>query len=33
MAVRTLFPTRFYEGELGDADLLAALEHSCRVLA
>lgn len=33
MAVRTLFPTRFYEGELGDPDLLAALEHSCRVLA
>ena len=33
MAVRSLFSTLFYEAELGDPDLLAALETSCRVLA
>ena len=33
MSVRSLFATRFYEAELGDAALLAGLEQSCRVLA
>ena len=33
MSVRSLFATRFYEAELGDAGLLASLEQSCRVLA
>jgi uncharacterized protein (TIGR02466 family) len=31
--VRSLFATRFYEGELGDEALLADLEASCRSLA
>jgi len=30
---RTLFATRFYEGELGDAALVAELEAACRALA
>jgi uncharacterized protein (TIGR02466 family) len=33
VAIRSLFTTRFYEGELGDPDLVAALERSCRSLA
>ena len=33
MPIRTLFATRFYEGELGDAALLAGLEQACRALA
>lgn len=33
MTVRSLFATRFYEGELGDAWLLGELERSCRMLA
>ena len=33
MSVRSLFATRFYETELGDAGLLASLEQSCRALA
>ena len=33
MTVRTLFATRFYEGELGDARLLEGLEGACRALA
>jgi uncharacterized protein (TIGR02466 family) len=33
VSVRSLFATRFYEAELGDAALLAGLEQSCRVLA
>ncbi|MDB5685637.1 MAG: hypothetical protein JWR77_226 [Rhizorhabdus sp.] len=33
MTIRTLFVTRFYEADLGDAGLLADLEQSCRALA
>jgi uncharacterized protein (TIGR02466 family) len=33
MAIRSLFATPFYEGEVADAALLAELSHSCRVLA
>ncbi len=33
MAVRPLFSSLFYEAELGDPELLAALETSCRLLA
>ena len=33
MAIRALFATPFYEGELGDDGLLAELAHSCRTLA
>ena len=33
MPVRSLFATRFYEGELGDPSLVAALERSCRAFA
>ena len=33
MTIRSLFATRFYEGRLEDAALLAALERSCRDLA
>jgi uncharacterized protein (TIGR02466 family) len=33
MPVRSLFATAFYEDQLGDPALLAALEHSCRTLA
>ena len=33
MASRSLFATRFYEGDLADAALLAELEEACRDLA
>jgi uncharacterized protein (TIGR02466 family) len=33
MPVRTLFPTLFYEGLLGDDTLLAELDDACRELA
>jgi uncharacterized protein (TIGR02466 family) len=33
MTVRSLFATRFYEGNLGDPDLVAALDGACRGLA
>ncbi len=33
MTVRTLFATRFYEGELGDAGLIEELEEACLDLA
>jgi uncharacterized protein (TIGR02466 family) len=33
VSVRSLFATRFYEGELGDAALVAELEDACRALA
>lgn len=33
MTVRTLFATQFYEGSIGDAELIDDLEHSCRMLA
>lgn len=33
MTIRTLFATRFYEDDLGDAALLAELEEACRDLA
>ena len=33
MPSRPLFVTQFYEGQIGDADLLVALAHSCRSLA
>ena len=33
MVIRSLFATRLYEAELGDADLLAELAHSIRTLA
>jgi uncharacterized protein (TIGR02466 family) len=33
MPSRALFPTLFYEGELGDPALLAALDDACRELA
>ena len=33
MATRDLFPTRFYEGALADAALLAELAEACRDLA
>jgi uncharacterized protein (TIGR02466 family) len=33
MPTRTLFASRFYEGELADAGLVAELERSCRSLA
>jgi uncharacterized protein (TIGR02466 family) len=33
MTTRSLFATRFYEGELCDARLLEELDHSCRTLA
>jgi uncharacterized protein (TIGR02466 family) len=33
MPIRTLFPTPFYEGELGDRALLAQLVHSARSFA
>jgi uncharacterized protein (TIGR02466 family) len=33
MPTRSLFATRFYEGTLDDAPLLAELQHSCRTLA
>jgi uncharacterized protein (TIGR02466 family) len=32
MSVRSLFATRFYEGWIGDPQLLAELERSCRAL-
>lgn len=32
MTIRSLFATPFYEGQLGDADLLEELEQSCRAL-
>jgi len=33
MPSRSLFATRFYEGELGDDSLVAELEEACRALA
>lgn len=33
MPVRSLFATPFYDNAIGDAALLAELEHSCRMLA
>ena len=33
MSVRSLFATRFYEGELGSEALVEALDASCRMLA
>ena len=33
MTTRQLFPTHFYEDQLGDATLLAELDASCRQLA
>jgi uncharacterized protein (TIGR02466 family) len=33
MPIRTLFATRFYEGELASPDFTAELEAACRVLA
>jgi uncharacterized protein (TIGR02466 family) len=33
MTIRTLFATPFYENTLGKPDLIAELEHSCRMLA
>lgn len=33
MTTRSLFATRFYEGELSDAHLLEELDHSCRTLS
>ena len=33
MTTRALFTTQFYDATLDDAALLAALEHSCRMLA
>ncbi|PZO90702.1 MAG: hypothetical protein DI623_05805 [Sphingomonas sanxanigenens] len=33
MTISSLFATRLYEGRLGDADLIAELEESCRALA
>jgi uncharacterized protein (TIGR02466 family) len=33
MATRQLFPTHFYEGDLGDDPLLAELDDACRELA
>lgn len=33
MAIRNLFATPFYEGQIDDPALLAELEHSCRSLA
>lgn len=33
MPVRSLFATPFYDNHIGDAALLAELEHSCRVFA
>ena len=33
MAVRSLFATRFYEGDLASPDLLDDVEQSCRALA
>lgn len=33
MTLSSLFATRLYEGRLGDADLIAELEESCRALA
>lgn len=33
MPIRQLFPTLFYEADLGDATLLAELDESCRALA
>jgi uncharacterized protein (TIGR02466 family) len=33
MPVRTLFPTHFYEADLGDEPLIAELEDACRALA
>lgn len=33
MPIRSLFASRFYEGEIGDSDLVAELEASCRSLA
>jgi uncharacterized protein (TIGR02466 family) len=33
MPVRTLFPTHFYEADLGDPALIAELEDACRALA
>jgi uncharacterized protein (TIGR02466 family) len=33
MSSRSLFATRFYEGSLGDAQLIEELEASCRALA
>ena len=33
MTTRSLFATRFHEGALNDAALLALLDHSCRALA
>jgi uncharacterized protein (TIGR02466 family) len=33
MPTRSLFATRFYEGQLGDAALLAQLDEACRSLA
>lgn len=33
MPVRSLFATPFYDNQIGDAALLAELEHSCRMLS
>jgi uncharacterized protein (TIGR02466 family) len=33
MPVRSLFATPFYDNQIGDAELLAELAHSCRTLA
>lgn len=33
MTIKTLFTTPFYEGQIDNADLLEALEESCRALA
>lgn len=33
MTISSLFATRLYEGQLGNADLVAELEESCRALA
>lgn len=33
MTIRSLFATRLYEAPLGDADLLADLDQSCRMLS
>jgi uncharacterized protein (TIGR02466 family) len=33
MTVRSLFATRLYQGVLNDADFVAELDHSCRILA
>lgn len=33
MTTRSLFATRLYQGVLNDADFVAELDHSCRILA